>query len=112
MDIGKSISFLKNSVTRDSGFSPVFIANMDILIGYAEEQLTDKWIPVSEKLPEESDVYLATFIENEKCYVERFYYSTFSGWLMPVNWQDEGRIDKIIAWKPLPEPYKEKSNEG
>lgn len=50
MDIEKSISFLKNSVTRDSGFSPIFIANMDIVIGYVEEQLNNK--PTSLKVTE------------------------------------------------------------
>jgi hypothetical protein len=29
--------------------------------------------------------------------------------MMPVHWQDEGHIDEIIAWQPLPEPYKEVS---
>lgn len=77
-----------------------------------EKQLNDRWISVSERLPEESDIYLATFIENGKHYVERFYYSAISGWMMPVDWQDEGRIDKIKAWKPLPEPYGGEANEG
>lgn len=73
----------------------------------AIEQLKSDWIPVSERLPEKSDVYLATFLEEGKRYVERFYYSDFMGWMMPVAWQDEGRIENIIAWQPLPEPYKE-----
>ena len=70
-------------------------------------QQANKWIPVSERLPEKSDVYLTTFLEEGKRYVERFYYSDFMGWMMPIAWQDEGRIENIIAWQPLPEPYKE-----
>jgi len=62
-----------------------------------------RWTPVTERLPENSDVYLCAFIENEKTYVERFYYSEFNGWMMPVVWQDEGRIDEITHWMPLPE---------
>ena len=66
----------------------------------------NRWIPVSERLPEKRGVYLATFLEEGKRYVERFYYSDFTGWMMPIAWQDEGRIENILAWQPLPEPYK------
>lgn len=75
------------------------------------KQLSDGWIPVSERLPEKSDIYLATFTENGKNYVERFYYSVINGWMMPVSWQDEGHIDKFVAWQPLPEEYKEVEND-
>jgi hypothetical protein len=76
-----------------------------------EKQLNGGWISVSEGLPEKSDVYLATFLEEGKRCVERFYYSDFMGWMMPVAWQDEGRIENIIAWQPLPPAYKEVENE-
>lgn len=81
---------------------------LDLAISALEAQQADRWIPVTKETnPKESDIYLVTFEENGKRYVERFYYSEFSGWMMPVKWQDKGRIDKMIAWKPLPEPYKE-----
>ena len=73
-----------------------------------EQQEKDQWIPVGDETnPKKSDIYLATFEENGNRYVERFYYSNFNGWLMPIPWQDEGHIDKMIAWKPMPESYKE-----
>jgi hypothetical protein len=65
MDIEKAMNFLKNTVTRDNGFSPVFIANMDILIGYAEEQLINRWIPVSERLPEKNK-HVLLFLRNSE----------------------------------------------
>ena len=71
----------------------------------------NRWIPVSERLPEKRGVYLATFLEEGKRYVERFYYSDFTGWMMPIAWQDEGRIENILAWQPLPEPYKEENHD-
>ncbi len=83
----------------------------DIAIQALEEQQQQRWITVSEKLPDKDDVYLVTFEENGKRYTERFYFSTMLGWLMPVFWQNEGRIEKIIAWRELPEPYKEYKNE-
>ncbi|MGJ0847427.1 DUF551 domain-containing protein [Tissierella praeacuta] len=120
MDIEKAMNFLKNTVTRDNGFSPVFIANMDILIGYAEEQLTDRWIPVSERLPNEEDIsqlhyshpnhrkFLCTIqIANYKPQIRLLYFGEM-GWL----YEGENYDEYVIAWQPLPEPYKEKPNEG
>lgn len=82
--------------------------HFNTILSALEQQKNDRWVPITnETNPQKSDIYLATFEENGNRYVERFYYSDYSGWMMPVNWQDEGRIDKMLAWKPLPEPYKE-----
>lgn len=66
------------------------------------EQPEPQWIPVSEGLPEElttvlitdkdGDVFLATFIE-------------------VINGCAEWTTDGVIAWMPLPEPYKERWEE-
>lgn len=118
MDIEKSINFLKNTVTRDNGFSPVFIANMDIVIGYAEKQLNDRWIPVSEKLPDvrqhesgESIEFIA-MIKGAKV-PTTLNISSDGNWFdyMYEDYNGKHTFD-VLAWKPLPEPYKEKFNEG
>ena len=72
------------------------------------------WIPVTERLPETDDEVLTTYIVNgdkTKRYTETssYYFDGFSGyWSSP--W-DEYRIAgtriEVIAWMPLPEPYKE-----
>jgi hypothetical protein len=66
-----------------------------------------KWIPVSERLPEEeTDVFICN--ANGDIAISRGSYSTevkdyfiwyTSGW----------RFGKVIAWMPLPEPYKAES---
>ena len=70
------------------------------------------WVPVTERLPETDDEVLTTYIVNgnrKKRYVETSrYYDGFDGqWSSP--W-DEYRIPgtriEVIAWMPLPEPYK------
>ena len=71
------------------------------------------WIPVTERLPETDDEVLTTYIVNgdkTKRYTETssYYFDGFSGyWSSP--W-DEYRIAgtriEVIAWMPLPEPYK------
>ena len=57
----------------------------------------DKWIPVSERLPEEdTKVYLVCFADG---YIASIMYSS-ERWLIDVC------EDDIIAWMPLPDPYK------
>lgn len=53
----------------------------------------NKWIPVSERLPEEHGGYLVTV---------KYGYVTRALWVGDAeNWKG------VIAWMPLPEPYKQ-----
>ena len=54
----------------------------------------DNWIPCSRKVPEEKGMYLTTTID------KGVYCDYWNG----VNFD---RTELVIAWKPLPEPYKE-----
>ena len=73
-----------------------------------------RWIPVSERLPESNGMYLVSElvyslnkprgygyepIENKVDFVE---FSTIDGW------RRAKQLYEVIAWMPLPEPYKEK----
>ena len=58
----------------------------------------DKWIPVTERLPEKEGCYLVTI----KCDHERIYSKT--AWYPGDGWL--ARKD-IIAWRLTPEPYTE-----
>jgi hypothetical protein len=64
-------------------------------------EIPNNWIPCSEKLPEEGEVVLtqAKFKDDMKMAVSsRIDYNYWTGW---------GTRDiNIIAWMPLPEPYK------
>ena len=57
-----------------------------------------KWIPVSERLPDHQGMYIVTYNVNEIAYISTDYY--FS----------KGFADRVTAWMPLPEPYKEENN--
>lgn len=59
---------------------------------YPREQ---RWIPCSERLPEEAGWYIVT-MHNGRC--NTLWYSTLHGW----EWEMD-----VIAWMPLPEPYQE-----
>ena len=52
-----------------------------------------RWIPASERLPEKDGYYLTTTM----------YYQVHRDYWNGDNWD---RTEMVIAWMPLPEPYK------
>ena len=59
-----------------------------------------RWIPCSERMPEESGWYIVTVEDETDTHLRWF--STLHGF----EWEEK---DNTIAWMPLPEPYKEES---
>jgi hypothetical protein len=80
---------------------------LDVAIKALEQE--PKWIPVSEKLPEEGKEVLTcsngVFIEIQSLENSHgnIYWENQNG-----DWSD---IDEVIAWMPLPKPYKAESEE-
>ena len=68
---------------------------LDTVIEAAEET---RWIPVTEKLPEEVGTYMTTVDYGKYGLAtgQRFYHGKGLGW----------EDDCVIAWMPLPQPYK------
>lgn len=68
-----------------------------------------KWIPVTERLPKPGeyigDVAKYYLVQNEygDMLVARYTHSEY--W--EQIYQHKPYVDKIVAWMPLPEPYKE-----
>lgn len=63
-----------------------------------------KWIPVSEKLPKEYETVIGVTDLNYYCiavYCKQYGFRSM----------DVGVESDIIAWQPLPEPYKESEEE-
>ena len=56
-----------------------------------------RWIPCSERLPEDEGDYLVTFELSFMNFVEVCTFNKY-GW-------DKGGYDEVIAWMPSPEPY-------
>ena len=64
-----------------------------------------KWIPCSEKLPEETGTYLVTLEYKEHgTGITTLWFHGSIGWDLRV-------ADVVTAWMPLPEPYKAESEE-
>ena len=64
-----------------------------------------RWIPCSERLPEESEEVLTYSLNG---YIEINSIETYDGTTVWENqhgdWTD---FDEVVAWMPLPEPYKD-----
>lgn len=85
-----------------------YAAAFETAIEALEKQAASEWIPVSEKLPEESGTYIVNAIEN--CIV----HVTFAKWMKRMKkWNLTGSRSywKVTAWQPLPEPWKGEVNE-
>lgn len=84
------------------------VDNTNLTGWLAEEHAKNRWIPVTERLPEEYKDVL--------CYYEYFRYGDYNcmfrtidrGYYGNGRWGGEagqGNKNKVLAWMPLPEPY-------
>lgn len=81
-------------------------------------QPEQKWIPCSERLPEEEEYVLIskkpTKISGSKWSVD-IAIRTSDPRSGKIQWRDSGfgviQDDKVLAWMPLPEPYSERREE-
>lgn len=81
----------------------------NIVLLHEYEQLvypTQRWIPCSERLPEDG-LYVVT---NKWHHIDFLYYQRGRGWYHGNQQDIEGKAT-VIAWMPLPEPYKEESDD-
>lgn len=90
-----------------------------IKIGIKKLPMAQRWIPCSERPPEENGKYLVTFhqiatyddlgFDMDDTDVRKMYYSTESGWLIPKrfpSWINDAITSTVVAWMPLPEPWR------
>jgi hypothetical protein len=103
-----------------------YVANMTILAEHllANGVTFQKWIPVSERLPEIGGIYLVAVkykYEFEKEYnydtdVATYHFgfdcTYIDGcWNTYVDWDEGQQYIHVTHWMPLPEPPKENANE-
>lgn len=98
-------------VLNDNGLFEEYDDKYDVTIHCETEEeqedvlrrLSMRWIPVTEKLPEENGDYLVTFKLSFMNFIE---ICTFN----KAAW-DKGGYDEVIAWMPLPPSYQGESEE-
>lgn len=86
---------------------------VDAIIEVINEQpKVGEWIPCSERLPKIADVYNVTRKISEDKY--NFYISDSAYFDGQNTWHSDNRVNHgrkylkdVVAWMPLPEPYKE-----
>ena len=95
----------------------------DRLKALPSAQPEQRWIPCSERLPEERDWYLGIFKEPDTGWInptpficdyllgKKTKATTKEGWILKGHTDREEYIDyyfnlECVAWMPLPEPYK------
>lgn len=75
-------------------------------------QPEQRWIPISERLPEEKINPNTSDFEEVLCSttfgdVRAYKFGTPLGWKEPHFWNGCGMMDEyVLAWMPLPEPWK------
>ena len=90
-------------------------SDYDSAIRMAIDALESKWIPCSEMLPEYEEYVRVTFIDKSAidtmvmCVrriegIGDWYWSDFAD---EYTWE----ASEVVAWMPLPEPYKEEQHE-
>ena len=91
-----------------ASYTKPLIAVEDV-IKIIRKHMNDGWIPVEERLPEEAGTYIINALTGERNIV------TFAKWQNRYKRFDMTGARtywKIIAWCPLPEPYRTERSEG
>lgn len=68
-----------------------------------------EWIPCSERLPKESDYYMACVYDEEVDdydYRKTWFAHEDDYDMDESEWRELQPFEKVVAWMPLPEPYK------
>ena len=84
------------------------IKEMIEIVHEVAEEYKGGWIPCSERLPEEYGEYLVWWTDITRGqYYEIVEYEPDNGWIGEIPQAFEGKYS-VIAWQPLPEPFKER----
>ncbi len=98
-------------------YNPSYLEALDMALTALEAEETwyatheyppkTRWIPCSERLPEDDERVLATTAWEDVTIAERVYPPINDTCWFIHDGSTNATIDDVVAWMPLPEPYKE-----
>ena len=102
-------TFDEDGYSNDDSEEVIELYDAIEIVKQTEEEYKGGWIPCSERSPEVTGGYLVTvhpnYIVPGGIHVDML--SWFNGkWWFDLDGQDVEFPDPIIAWMPMPEPYK------
>lgn len=118
IETAENVAFAVDEHGSAEGWLAMLVNSLEIL---PSTQPENDWIPISERLPEANGRYLVTRGLNacgslwNRIYIAN--YSDLMGiksvrgwWRGNVGKSDFERLNDVLAWMPLPEPYREDNN--
>ena len=119
IETAENVAFAVDEHGSAEGWLAMLVNSLEIL---PSTQPENDWIPISERLPEANGRYLVTRGLNacgslwNRIYIAN--YSDLMGiksvkiwWQGNVGKSDFEQLDDVLAWMPLPKPYREDDNE-
>lgn len=97
---GNGAYFSKNNISK---IVELLLADLE------QDEKENGWIPVSERLPEIKMDYKECYLVTDGRFCWMAYYTSEKEWIFADCTNCKNKIDwtDVIAWMPLPEPYKE-----
>lgn len=97
---GNGAYFSKNNISK---IVELLLADLE------QDEKENGWIPVSERLPEIKMPYEECYLVTDGRFCWMAYYIREKEWIFADCTNCKNKIDwtGIVAWQPLPEPYKE-----
>jgi hypothetical protein len=113
MTIGGALSELNNLLKSDDipfYYKPSIKAVMDT-IALSNSEKPNKWIPVSERLPEDEQEVQITYKINNKHHVWSAIWDKLHGRFYDKEYRSYISLNYVKAWMPLPTPYEPMESE-
>ena len=87
------------------------LLGMVTALGYKHEKTEQRWIPCSERLPEDGENVLVTYKTTEKIHPCQYHDDgSRNPWYSYID-QCRAYMNVVLAWMPLPKPYREEGGQ-
>lgn len=106
----ESTKMLWDSINYEGGIE-YFEKSLEVLDMAIKALDQPRWIPVTEKLPEDDGYYMVTMKAPFYYKANTYGYITRVAYYISCVMQWHDAKGEVVAWMPLPEPYKVESEE-